>query len=986
MTARPPSGTPEGRPLHVGLVQMAMGEDPAPNLAKAIAGVRDAAKRGAQLVVLPELFRSRYFCQSEDAAHFGLAEAIPGPSTDVLGKLAAELKITLVASLFEKRAAGLYHNTAAVLDAERGYLGKYRKMHIPDDPRYYEKYYFTPGDLGFKVFHTKPAELGVLVCWDQWYPEAARLTAMQGAELLVYPTAIGWHPEEKSAVRRAPARRLGNDAARPRRRERLLRDRREPHGLRARSDAARAASSSGGRASSPARTAASSCAPRSMREIVIVEEIDLAEIDAVPCRLAVLSRPAHRRLRRHHAPVRQRLASHRLRAEPNQAGAKHQFVTMPRGQLTPPLAACLFASPIRGLMALVKKSKIAGSGSRSVAPSGPPAAPTKAHAGRSPAQPQTVLERIAAATTELASGLVEAAAAAQELESAMQQISAGAEEAAGASQQQSAAIKLIVGGLATARVEADKTGRRAEAVTVTLADATAQISSSVHAIERSSARQIASVKVIAELELRTRDIAELTQTVGRISDQTNLLALNAAIEAARAGEHGRGFAVVADEVRALAETSDRNALEVRELTAAMGDDVERVVAALRAAADSAAREAKVAAEVIDALRARRDEISLIAESSRQILSSIAEAERASAEVDSGANQIASAAEEQSAGAGQAQSAVQQQTKSLDQSQLAAQALAELAERLRRGKGGEGSAEQIGSAAEELSATIQELSSSSTQIMAAVEQIDRAARMQAAATHQASAALLQIDKTAKLAESNVRAADERIRSIDAALKSGRTAIDGLAEGVRAGLAGTQSSIATIGKLGGLGRKIEKIVDGIALIAVQTGMLAVSGSVEAARAGDSGRGFAIVSNDIRRLAREASANVDRAKDTVRGVLEQIAVLKNELEQIGAAAESEVDNSRRVATALEKLSGEVGEMRAANHAIVGRAAEILAATGEASTGARQVAAASEQASAAARKASTAAAEQASAAEDLAAATEEIASLGEELKNANA
>jgi N-carbamoylputrescine amidase len=195
---RPPSGATKGRPLKVGLVQMAMGEDPALNLRKAIDGVRDAAKRGAQLIVLPELFRSRYFCQSEDAEQFGLAEAIPGPSTDELGKLAAELQVTLVASLFEKRAAGLYHNTAAVLDAERGYLGKYRKMHIPDDPRYYEKYYFTPGDLGFKVFHTKPVELGVLVCWDQWYPEAARLTAMQGAEILVYPTAIGWHPEEKA--------------------------------------------------------------------------------------------------------------------------------------------------------------------------------------------------------------------------------------------------------------------------------------------------------------------------------------------------------------------------------------------------------------------------------------------------------------------------------------------------------------------------------------------------------------------------------------------------------------------------------------------------------------------------------------------------------------------------------------------------------------------------------------------------------------------
>jgi N-carbamoylputrescine amidase len=186
------------RPLKVGLVQMAMGPDPEANFRHAVEGVRDAAGRGAALVVLPELFRSRYFCQSEDAAQFGLAEAVPGPSTETLARLAKELGIALVASLFEKRAAGVYHNTAAVLDAERGFVGKYRKMHIPDDPRYYEKYYFAPGDLGFRAFHTAAAELGVLVCWDQWYPEAARLTAMQGAEVLIYPTAIGWHPEEKA--------------------------------------------------------------------------------------------------------------------------------------------------------------------------------------------------------------------------------------------------------------------------------------------------------------------------------------------------------------------------------------------------------------------------------------------------------------------------------------------------------------------------------------------------------------------------------------------------------------------------------------------------------------------------------------------------------------------------------------------------------------------------------------------------------------------
>src|SRR5690606_1912237 len=184
--------------LAVGLVQMAMSESPDENLAKAEALIRDAAARGAKLVVLPELFRSRYFCQSEDVANFPLAETVPGPTTERPGKLATTLDVTIVASLFERRAPGRYHNAAAGLDAKRGYIGKYRKMHIPDEPRYYEKFYFTPGDLGFRTFSTDAAELGVLVCWDQWYPEAARLVAMRGAELLIYPTAIGWHPEEKA--------------------------------------------------------------------------------------------------------------------------------------------------------------------------------------------------------------------------------------------------------------------------------------------------------------------------------------------------------------------------------------------------------------------------------------------------------------------------------------------------------------------------------------------------------------------------------------------------------------------------------------------------------------------------------------------------------------------------------------------------------------------------------------------------------------------
>jgi N-carbamoylputrescine amidase len=184
----------------VGLVQMAMSADPAANLDRALRGVREAAAAGAGVVCLPELFRSRYFCQSEDARRFDLAEPVPGPTTAALGAAAKQAGVVVVAPVFERRAPGLYHNSAAIIDATGEVAGLYRKMHIPDDPAYYEKFYFTPGDLGFRAFDTRAGRIGTLICWDQWYPEGARLTALQGAVILFFPTAIGWHPGEKQEL------------------------------------------------------------------------------------------------------------------------------------------------------------------------------------------------------------------------------------------------------------------------------------------------------------------------------------------------------------------------------------------------------------------------------------------------------------------------------------------------------------------------------------------------------------------------------------------------------------------------------------------------------------------------------------------------------------------------------------------------------------------------------------------------------------------
>ena len=640
-------------------------------------------------------------------------------------------------------------------------------------------------------------------------------------------------------------------------------------------------------------------------------------------------------------------------------------------------------------MPLVKKSKITADSPKPTAPSTPrPPAPAKPAAQRavSPIRNQTIAERVAAATEELASGLTQASAATTQLARSMEQIASGADEAASASQEQSAAIKRIVAGLAAARIAADASDRRSDAAVANLAETSTQIAASVRAIKRNSERQLASVTLISELERRAKDIGAITEAVSRISDQTNLLALNAAIEAARAGGQGRGFAVVADEVRTLAEISDKSAQEVRQLASTIQADVGEVVAAMKEAAETAAKDAAAASSVIETLEARRADMARIAEDSRAILTSAVEAERAVVEAEKGAEQVASAAEEQSSGAGQAQATVQEQSKSLAQSQAAAQALAALAEDLREGKTSATGAEQIGSAAEELSATIQEMSSAASQIASAVEEINRACQLQAAATHQTSAALAQIEKSAKVAQDNGKAAHERIQVVSSALKMGQASVESLMKGVGAALKDTRSSVTTVERLGRVGRQIEKIIDAIASVTLQTSMLAVSGSVEAARSGDSGRGFAVVSNDIRNLAREAAENVERARDTVRGILDQIAILKRDLDQIIVSSESEVQGHATLSASLEKIGVDVEALADASQVIVEGSHAILQAATETAAGARQIAAAAEEASTASREAATAAAEQSQGAEDLAAAIEEIASLADELRRQDA
>ena len=640
-------------------------------------------------------------------------------------------------------------------------------------------------------------------------------------------------------------------------------------------------------------------------------------------------------------------------------------------------------------MALVKKTKLtAGRRAQSDTVTAPAGAAVAKPAGRSGAAVVAssnrgkVSERLAAATEELASGLTEASAAAEELRRSMDQIASGAAEAAGASQEQAAAIKRVVASLASARSQADMTRRRTEAAELTLAEAAGQITTSARAIERNGQRQGESVALVTELERRAGDIAAITQSVSRISDQTNLLALNAAIEAARAGEQGRGFAVVADEVRALAETSEKSAQEVQKLADEIQADVRVVAAALQKAAEAGVRDAKAGGAVVAGLAVLRQDLKSIALGSEDTLTGVLEAERAAGEAQKGAALVADAAEEQTAAAGQSQQAVQEQAKALDQGQLAAHALALIAEKIRAGDETRAAAEQVGTTAEELSATLQQLSGAAQQINGAVSQISRGAQQQSAATQQTSAALSQIENSARAAQTNAMRAEERLTTLRTMLGDSASAVANLLAGVAGGLDDTRAVLGTIARLEAVGRRIEKIVNGISLIVVQTTMLAVSGSIEAARAGAAGRGFATVSNDIRGLAREAAESADGIKDTVGGILDQIASVRRDLEQIVGAVDIEVQANRSLEAVFAKVTEEASSLGDATREILHSADQILSSTVETASGARQIAAAAEQASAASRQAAQASAEQARGAEDLAGAIEEIASLADELR----
>ncbi|QJU59364.1 methyl-accepting chemotaxis protein [Sphingomonas sp. AP4-R1] len=629
-------------------------------------------------------------------------------------------------------------------------------------------------------------------------------------------------------------------------------------------------------------------------------------------------------------------------------------------------------------MALVKKTAL-GSRTRkgSIAPAAAKPIPTRKPVRGPKGKAGTTAGRIDQATLELASGLSEAAAAAAELQRAMDQIASGAEEAAGASQESLGLITSLSARFREARDQANISQRQVETIETGFIETSAQIEASVAAIALNAQRQLGTITVVEGLETAASQIGAIAQGVADISEQTSMLALNATIEAARAGEDGVGFAVVADEVRGLAETSETSAAEIQELATTIAVEIRSVAERIREAATLAEREAATGRYVSAQIESARGELALIAAAAIDILSASVEAETGAREAVRGAEQVASAAEEQSAAAAEAQQAIEQQSLSLDQSQQTAEALGELSGILQTEESNRGATEQVAAAAEELSATVQELSGAASQILVAIEQISRGSEIQASATIEANSAMEQIERAAALTQERAQDSAARLEAVVASAKTSAGKIDGLVEGVSAALDQTRAVQALLGTLVRTARQIEAITDGLGLLAVQTSMLAVSGSVEATRAGEAGAGFATVSGDIRKLSREAAASAARAREAIRDIQDQIGTIRRDLDQIVGAAESEIARNRALVERLEVIGTDLAITRDASVAIGESAVTVMRSVGEVRSGTEQIASAAEEASAAARQASAAARQQAEASEELAAAIEEIASL---------
>lgn len=599
------------------------------------------------------------------------------------------------------------------------------------------------------------------------------------------------------------------------------------------------------------------------------------------------------------------------------------------------------------------------------------------------AKQQQAAERVAAASSELSRGVSAASAAVTEMRTSMQQISVGAEQASKAAQHSTAAVTQVAKSIGKQKDLAGTSLGKTESMQAQIGGIGVEITRLVTNVGVASERQSGSVLMLQELQKRADDIGEIVKAVAAIADQTNLLALNAAIEAARAKQYGKGFAVVADEVRALAENSEKSARDIQDLVKQIQGEVKSIAEDINVSAVQAKAEVEKGRLITTQLEEIRKDLVSIVSGAQEISAVATESDRAVKEAQSGADLILTSAQEQSTACNEALKMADQQAQALQQSEQAAASLSELADELKDSTDIAKSAEGVASTAEELSSAIQEVSRAATAISGAIAEISKGAAQQSGATRESAAAMSQIERGALVAQEKARAALERGQRMSDLLGSNKRSVDEMVTGLNTALEAGKRSQTQIKNLEVVSRRIDKIIDAIVNVSIQTSMLAVNGSIEAARAGEYGKGFVVVSTDIRNLAQESSQNAERIKDLVKAVQDQIGTVRRELEEIGVAARGEVEKSCAITEGLLSTASQMAVVLDKNREIERETGEIVSALALVKKGIDEIAAVAEEANRAATEAAATAEEQSKGADELARAVEEIASLADELQS---
>lgn len=602
---------------------------------------------------------------------------------------------------------------------------------------------------------------------------------------------------------------------------------------------------------------------------------------------------------------------------------------------------------------------------------------------RTLAKQQQLAERIAAATEQLASGIEEASSAAEELGATMAQIARGANESSSAAEESRAAINQIEKASIVAEKNAKESLERINLVKELIENTSTDIEQMIKGIKESAESNLESVKLVGELERQSNEIGEIVQAVVRIADQTNLLALNAAIEAARAGEHGKGFAVVADEVRNLAETSEKSARNIRELVTEIQNNVKIVVADIENAGKATNEEAEKAMKTTADLIRINEEITLVQEGAAEVYQNALDAKNGAGEFLAITEQISAAAEQQSSAAEEVEKSIQMQNKAFVELNASASDLAQMAEELKVSTDAQKSSESLAAAAEELSANVEEASSTANEIMKAMQQISSGAQAQAELTDKASRLAERLVDASSQMNQRASFSADKIEELQKLLAANKIAVDSLITGISSSAEASIVSARNIKNLEETTRRIDKIVDAIVNVTIQTNMLAVNGSIEAARAGEFGRGFSVVASDIRALATESAENTDKIKDLVRGIQNQIQRVASDIDISSKTSFAEVEKAKKTTHNLNVIEESMIKILSGSREIQKGSEESLAALEQARKGVDQIAAAAQESSSGAEQAAAAASQQARGMQELAEAIEEISGLADELQN---